>query len=413
MKKLIAAALAIGTGLFAVGQPSEKGIRFEHGTTWQAVLAKAKRENKYIFVDAFTTWCGPCKAMAKNIFPQEEVGRFFNANFINLKVQLDTTVNDNIEVKLWYKDAHDIMVNYQVKVFPTYLFISPNGMLAHRAVGASDAATFIQKGKNALDPAKQYYTLLQHYKAGDQGPGLLKMLAEAATEAYELEAASEFAGKYLRTQSDLFTAENVAFLNKFTNNTSDTGFILMLKHPEKFEAVLGKAEARTKVRFMILGNDLLPKIFNAPGAPQWEEITTNAEKLYGPAGKEAVASAKLYYYQREGLWNEFSEALLTYTPAYPDNLRPLELNYFARSVLENCDDRACLERAVEMGKKAAEVSDPAYKDTYANLLYKAGKKVEAIKAQEEAIALAKSTNHSNTSGFESNLQKMKKGERTW
>lgn len=413
MKKLIAAALAIGIGLFAIGQPSEKGIHFEHGTTWQAVLAKAKKENKYIFVDAFTTWCGPCKAMAKNIFPQEEVGQFFNANFINLKVQLDTTANDNIEVKLWYKDAHDIMVNYQVKVFPTYLFISPNGMLVHRAVGASDAATFIQKGKNALDPTKQYYTLLQHYKAGDQKPGLLKMLAEAATEAYELEAASEFAGKYFRTQSDLFTAENVAFLNKFTNNTSDTGFTLMLKNPEKFEAVLGKAEARTKVRFMILGSDLLPKIFNAPGVPQWEEITTNAEKLYGPAGKEAVASAKLYYYQREGQWNEFAEALMNYTQAYPDNLRPLELNYFARSVLENCDDRACLERAVEMGKKAAEVSDPAYKDTYANLLYKAGKKVEAIKAQEEAIALAKSTNHSNTSGFESNLQKMKKGERTW
>jgi thioredoxin-related protein len=413
MKKLMAAVFALGIGIFGIGQTPEKGIRFEHGTTWQAVLAKAKRENKYIFMDAFTTWCGPCKAMAKNIFPQEEVGQFFNANFINLKVQLDTTANDNIEVKLWYKDAHDIMVNYQVKVFPTYLFIAPNGMLVHRAVGASDAATFIQKGKNALDPTKQYYTLLQRYKAGDQNPSLFKMLAEAATEAYELEAAGEFAGKYLRTQSDLFTAENIAFLNKFTNNTTDTGFILMLKHPEKFESVLGKAEARTKVRFMILGNDLLPKIFNAPAAPNWEEIKTDAEKLYGPAGTEAVASAKLYYYQREGLWNEFAKALLNYTQAYPDNLRPLELNYFAKSVLENCDDRACLERAVEMGKKAAEVSDPAFKDTYANLLYKAGKKVEAIKAQEEAIALAKSTNHSNTSGFESNLQKMKKGERTW
>jgi thioredoxin-related protein len=413
MKKLIAVVVIIGMCLFAVGQTPEKGIRFEHSTTWQAVLAKAKRENKYIFVDAYTTWCGPCKVMAKNIFPQEEVGKFFNANFINLKVQLDTTAKDNFEVKLWYKDAHDIMVNYQVRVFPTYLFIAPNGLLAHRAVGASDAATFIQKGKNALDPSKQYYTLLQHYKEGDQKPGLLKLLAEAAGEAYELEVANEFAGKYIQTQSDLFTAENVAFLNKFTNSTSDTGFALMLKKPEKFEAVLGKAEARTKVRFMILGNDLLPKIFNGPGVPVWEEISADAENRYGPAGKEAVASAKLYYYQREGQWNEFAEALLNYTTAYPDNLRPLELNSFARSVLENCDDRACLERAVEMGRKAAEVSDPSFKDTYANLLYKAGKKVEAIKAQEEAIALAKSTNHSNTSGFESNLQKMKKGEPTW
>lgn len=413
MNKIIAAFFTLSFCVTAIAQTADKGIHFEHGTTWQAVLAKAKKENKYIFVDAFTTWCGPCKAMAKNIFPQEEVGQFFNANFINLKVQLDTTANDNVEVQLWYKDAHDIMVNYQVRVFPTYLFVAPDGRLAHRAVGASDAATFIQKGKNALDPTKQYYTLLQHYKEGDQKPDLLKLLAEAATEAYELEAAAAFAGKYLRTQSDLFSTDNIRFINKFTNSTSDTGFSLMLKHPEKFETVLGKADARTKVRFLILGQDLLPKIFNSAAEPNWDELKSTTTKLYGPAGEEAVACAKLYYYQREGQWNEFSSALLAYTQAYPDNLRPLELNYFARSVLENCDDVACLERAVLMGKKAAEASDPAFKDTYANLLYKAGKKIEAIRAQEEAIALAKATNNSNVSEYEANLEKMKKGERTW
>ena len=34
---------------------SAQGIRFENGN-WKALLAKAKAENKLLFVDAFTTW---------------------------------------------------------------------------------------------------------------------------------------------------------------------------------------------------------------------------------------------------------------------------------------------------------------------------------------------------------------------
>ncbi|MDQ2721558.1 MAG: thioredoxin domain-containing protein [Bacteroidota bacterium] len=59
-------------------QAQEKGIKFEHGITWSQVLAKAKTENKYIFVDCYTTWCGPCKQMDATVFPVEDVGNFFN-----------------------------------------------------------------------------------------------------------------------------------------------------------------------------------------------------------------------------------------------------------------------------------------------------------------------------------------------
>ena len=39
---------------------AETGVRFLHKiSSWEAVIAQAKKENKYIFVDCFTTWCGP------------------------------------------------------------------------------------------------------------------------------------------------------------------------------------------------------------------------------------------------------------------------------------------------------------------------------------------------------------------
>jgi len=106
---------------------AQQGMKFEHGLTWNQVQAKAKAENKFIFMDAFTTWCGPCRYMAATIFPMEKVGDFFNKNFINVKVQLDSTANDNEEVKNWYADGHTIMNTYKIRAFPTYLFFDPNG----------------------------------------------------------------------------------------------------------------------------------------------------------------------------------------------------------------------------------------------------------------------------------------------
>ena len=50
-----------------------QGIKFETGT-WSEMLAKAKTENKLVFVDVYTQWCGPCKNVAKNVFPQQKLG---------------------------------------------------------------------------------------------------------------------------------------------------------------------------------------------------------------------------------------------------------------------------------------------------------------------------------------------------
>ena len=53
-----------------------QGIEFFHGT-WAEALEKAKTEEKIIFVDAFASWCGPCKRMASQTFPDPEAGNYF------------------------------------------------------------------------------------------------------------------------------------------------------------------------------------------------------------------------------------------------------------------------------------------------------------------------------------------------
>jgi thiol:disulfide interchange protein len=85
MKKasIIVAALLLTTAAFAQTKTVTKapvaaanGMEFFHGT-WAQALAKAKKENKLVFLDAYTSWCGPCKQMQRNVFPQTTVGSFF------------------------------------------------------------------------------------------------------------------------------------------------------------------------------------------------------------------------------------------------------------------------------------------------------------------------------------------------
>src|SRR6201996_8856533 len=127
---LLFTAVALSVHLAsAQEQPAKGGVRFEHELSWAAIQAKAKAEHKYIFMDCFTTWCGPCRFMSTTIFPQQKMGDYFNDKFVSIAVQLDTTSKDNDYVRSWYADAHALMYQYRVEAFPTYLVFTPEGQV--------------------------------------------------------------------------------------------------------------------------------------------------------------------------------------------------------------------------------------------------------------------------------------------
>ncbi len=134
---LITVSLKLETSKQANPLEETIGINFFQGTLLEA-RAKANKENKLIFIDCFTTWCGPCKSMSKKIFTQKDVGDFYNKNFICVKMDMDL--------------AEGISVNdkYIVDVYPTYLFIDSKGTIKHRDIGYIAAKKFIELGKTAL-----------------------------------------------------------------------------------------------------------------------------------------------------------------------------------------------------------------------------------------------------------------------
>jgi thioredoxin-related protein len=142
------------------------GITWVDNQSWQQVLKKAKKENKYIFVDCFTTWCGPCKKMDKDVYANDSVGYLLNANFISVKVQMDSTKTDNEFTRSWYKTAKEMGAAYRVAEYPTFLFFSPGGEVVYKDFGYKVPDKFMETAKNALTPSKQYFALLRAYKKG-------------------------------------------------------------------------------------------------------------------------------------------------------------------------------------------------------------------------------------------------------
>lgn len=115
----------------------ETGIEFFHGT-WAEVLAKAKKENKPIFVDAYAVWCGPCKYMSNVVFTNGDVGDYFNENFICYKYDMEKT------------DGPAFANKYQVTAYPTFVFFNANGEVKYRTRGARDANGFLLVGQQAV-----------------------------------------------------------------------------------------------------------------------------------------------------------------------------------------------------------------------------------------------------------------------
>ncbi|WP_419802907.1 thioredoxin family protein [Mucilaginibacter sp.] len=107
-------------------------------SSWAQALKKAKEEHKYVFVDAYATWCAPCRQMKETTFKNKEVAAFFNKNFINLAI--DAEKGEGIE----------LAEKWGLESYPTVYILNSKGVIISTKEGLTDAADMIRFGKSAL-----------------------------------------------------------------------------------------------------------------------------------------------------------------------------------------------------------------------------------------------------------------------
>ena len=159
MKRIV---LLLISFVFMAGLKAQTPLRIIYKPgTWADIQAQAKKSNAIIFVDAYATWCGPCKWMAQNVFNDSTVANYYNSHF--LCYQLDQEKGE----------GPDFAKQYQVSAYPTFLFIDGNGQMIHKVVGEMEVKAFLQAGKIALDPTANLLALKTRYQNGDRSRDFL------------------------------------------------------------------------------------------------------------------------------------------------------------------------------------------------------------------------------------------------
>jgi thiol:disulfide interchange protein len=101
-------------------------------------LKQGKAQNKYIFVDAYATWCGPCKMLKSKTFTDEKAAAFYNSNFINVSIDMEKG------------EGPALAARWQLQAYPTLIIFNPDGKPVLGSVGFIGAADLIRFGKQAL-----------------------------------------------------------------------------------------------------------------------------------------------------------------------------------------------------------------------------------------------------------------------
>jgi thioredoxin-related protein len=433
MMKLSLAALLVISSLFVL-RAQEKGVSFQNDLSWEQVLAKAKTENKLVFVDCLATWCGPCKAMDKDVYSNDSVGDYFNDHFVSVKMQMDTSAQDNDAIKARYADAHYISGTYKVNAYPSFLFFDNDGNIVHENTGYQKPADLIRTGQNALDPDKQYYTLLKSYQEGKKDYAGMPELARTTKMLGDKRLSQQIAADYMHgyleklSEDQFLLDQNQDFMAEYPSviTSKDRIFHLCMKEPGIVDAASHHVGGATEfATYIICKEEMEPKLkaaYETEVEPDWKRINDEITKKYG-ANYAIYASGNIinerinwYMHTKDhkdyAKWltikvdKEFKKNGIKNDPGSQVFFNDNAFNIFLFD-----DNKKDLETALIWMKKLNQMlSEPpsTYLDTEANLLYKLGRKEAAIKREMQAVSADPKDKE-----IAENLKKMHAGQPTW
>lgn len=182
MIRYLLIGLCLGFLLEAGAQ--NRSIEFRDGN-WEKILKMAKKEKKMVFVDCYTSWCGPCKMLAKNVFTQDSVADFYNKHFVCVKIDMEKG------------EGVQLAKQYEVGAYPTLLYIDATGKQIHGVTGYMQPSELIRSGEKALSGKGTLADLRQRYEAGEREEEFVKEYMEVLFKVCRTKLQKEVATEYV------------------------------------------------------------------------------------------------------------------------------------------------------------------------------------------------------------------------
>lgn len=357
--------------LLALSQPLSAQVEFMRTQDFSAMQASAKESDKFIFIDAYTDWCGWCKVMDKNTFSDQGVAEYMKQRFESYKLEME---KDSLGKLLAMK--------YAITGFPSYIIINPEGTLHRILVGYMEIDAWLEE----LDEVMSSPT--------PNRPAISLSLKLEWPEFY-LEAFG-MSGKRKSPEKDVvlaFIAENrpdneVAFTvtRRYSFWLSDEQSNAIFEQRKELSDAFGADLVDDLIQ------DILQGKINKQLAIDDEAALIEALDTYDFYFPDKKAS-RPYVYQAFYLKHKKYPELLDLVESNNEEFSPAAMNSLCWTLYTSCDDESLLEKAVVwMQDVVTKEPSYAYLDTYAALLYKTGSYSEAEKWALEAIQAGKAEN---------------------
>ena len=202
----IIAIVMMSTNSFA------QGIVFTEGS-FEEIVELAKKENKNIFVDAYTTWCAPCKKMTAQTFPDLQVGLFFNKNFVSIKLDAEK------------ESSHGFFSKYKADAFPTLFWLNSDGELMDKQSGFMSPDELLKAAEMALTKniEANYRALEKRWESGERTNDLFMEYVFGDMRTIAPEKIKQHTIDYLSTLTDeqLKSYETYVIVRSFMRQPSN------------------------------------------------------------------------------------------------------------------------------------------------------------------------------------------------
>ena len=349
---------------------AQQSINFEDGT-FQEILAKAKKEKKLVFLDAYASWCGPCKLMEKNVFTLKSVSDYYNANFINAHFDMEKGEGVAIAQK------------FTIRSYPTFLFLNGDGQLVMKNLGYMGEQDFLQIAKEANNPENVKYSLKERFEKGEKDPGFLMNVMRQSLDS-DFDLAQKASERYFQNKkAEDFTKEDVGMLFYFIHSTDDANYKIFQNDKAQIlkfipENVYSEFDSNIKISKVLEQSlDQEKKKIND------DYFFANAIPLVGKTEAEkALNRMKINFYPSVGNYPEYEKAALAYYQN-PDEFDGNELLKAAWIFSEYVQNKTSLKKAQEWAEKCVMRQETAESTYILAKLYKETGNNEAAKMYAE------------------------------
>jgi thioredoxin-related protein len=355
----------------------DRSITFDH-SSWADIKAKAAKEKKAIFMDCYTSWCGPCKRLAKEVFTRNEVADYYNANFINVSFDMEKG------------EGPQLAKEYGIHAYPTLMFVDAEGKLISKQIGAVDSKAFLGFGKMSVG-GQSLESLTAQYKKGDRSVGFMKTFMTRMEGIHE-NTASIIEEYFSKTSRDKWQSkENWYFITRYVRTEQSPVFQYVHKNQKSYEQKFS-ADSVSDYFVEVYRNSIQKAANTIFPVEDLQELKDSINQM-NFAGKYKLAlECDMASAGRSGDWKAYADATEGLFTKYPEKDTATQLEWLNRvcwTMLQKSSDPYVLQKATKLASTSMQYKKPVLMDTYASLLVETGNFDKAIEIEQQIMAMLK------------------------